>query len=97
MNVVEVQSQTVTTEYNGWSNRETWIVNLWLGGDYRYNEQLSEIVCSRRSLTIQAEALENLVRFECDGEGEYPSILVDLVNHSLAGVNWYEIVEKNQE
>lgn len=87
MKVGEMQSQTVAAKHNGWSNRETWIDNLWLGGDYRYNEQLSEIVCSRRSLTIQAEAIENLVRFECDSEGEYPSTLVDLVNHSLARVN----------
>ena len=35
MNVSEA-TQTVATEYNGWSNRETWIVNLWMTGDQGY-------------------------------------------------------------
>ena len=30
MNVAEMQSQTVATDYNGWSNYETWLVNLWM-------------------------------------------------------------------
>ena len=33
MNVAEMQSQTVATEYNGWTNRETWLTNLWLNID----------------------------------------------------------------
>ena len=95
MNVAEVQSQTVVTEYNGWSNRETWIVNLWMTGGQGYYEQLREIISSHSDLDDQAEALEDWIRFEYDGE--YSSIWADLINNSLAEVNWYEIIEKNQE
>ena len=94
MNVAEAR-QTVSTEYNGWSNRETWIVNLWMTGDQSYYEQLCEIISSHDSLDDQAEALEDWVRFEYDGE--YSSILADLINSSLAEVDWYEIIKMNQE
>ena len=95
MTSVALESSTVTTEYNGWSNRETWIVNLWMTGDQGYYEQLCEIISSHDSLDDQAEALEDWIRFEYDGE--YSSIWADLINNSLAEVSWYEIVEKNQE
>ncbi|MGB4800422.1 MAG: hypothetical protein WBP03_02810 [Candidatus Saccharimonadales bacterium] len=94
MNVSEA-AQTVATEYNGWSNRETWIVNLWMTGDQSYYEQLCEIISSHDSLDDQAEALEDWLRFEYDCE--YASVWADLANHSLARVNWCEIIENNQE
>ena len=94
MNVSEA-TQTVTTQYNGWSNRETWIVSLWMTGDQVYYEQLCEIISSHDNLDDQAEALEDWIRFEYDDE--YSSLWADLINNSLAEVNWCEIVEKNQE
>ena len=89
MNVAEVQT------YNGWTNHETWTVNLWMTNDERYYAQLCEIVASGDSLDDQAEALEDFIRFEYDGE--LSSIWADLINDSLDEVNWYEIVEVNQE
>ncbi len=94
MNVSEA-TQTVVTEYNKWSNRETRIVNLWMTGDQSYYEQLCEIISSHDSLDDQAEALKDWIRFEYDGE--YSSIWADLINNSLAEANWYEIVKMNQE
>ena len=95
MNVAEMQSQTAATEYNGWCNYETWCVNLWMTSDQSYYEQLCEIVSSHSVLNAQAEALEDWIRFEYDGE--YSSLWADLINNSLAEVDWYEIVEMNQE
>ena len=94
MNVAEA-TQTVTAGYNGWSNYETWCVNLWMTGDQGYYEQLCEIISSHDDLSGQAEALKGWIRFEYDGE--YSSIWADLINNSLAEVDWYEIVKMNQE
>ena len=92
---VSEATQTVTAKYNGWSNRETWIVNLWMTGDQSYDEQLCEIISSHDGLDDQAEALEDWSWFEYDGE--YSSIWADLINNSLAEVDWYEIVKMSQE
>lgn len=95
MNVAEIHSQTVATEYNGWSNYETWCVNLWMTSDQRYYEALCQIVSSQDDLPSKAEALEDWLRFEYDGE--CASVWADLINNSLALVNWCEIIENNQE
>jgi hypothetical protein len=80
--------------YNGWTNHETWLVNLWMTGDQSYYEQLCEIVSSGDTLDEQAEALEDFILFEYAGESS--SIWADLINDSLDEVNWREIVENNQ-
>lgn len=95
MTSVAQVSQTVTTEYNGWTNRETWLTNLWLNIDMGSYEQLQEICRKDCEVWEKAEALEDWIRFEYDGE--YSSIWADLINNSLAEVDWYEIVERNQE
>ena len=44
MTSVAQVSQTVTREYNGWCNRETWVINLWLTNDECYYEELQAII-----------------------------------------------------
>ena len=95
MHGIAEATQTVAAGYNGWSNRKAWIVNLWVTGDEGYYEQLCEILSSHDNLYDQAEALEDWIRFEYDGE--YSSIWADLINNSLAEVDWCEIVKMNQE
>lgn len=94
-NVVTTQSSMVTTEYNGWSNRETWLVNLWLTNDECYYDELCDIVKNFETTCGQAEELEGYVRriVDIDEAG----ITSDLLTASLGRVNWYEIAEANQE
>ena len=61
MNVAEVQSQTVVTEYNGWSNRETWVVNMWLTNDQCYYDELCDIIKNFDTTDEQVEELEQYV------------------------------------
>ena len=94
MTSVAQVSQTVTTEYNGWTNRETWIVNLWLTNDECYYEELQAIIKNFDS-NEQAEELEQYVHWIIDEDEA--SMTTDLLSTSLCRVSWHEIARANQE
>jgi hypothetical protein len=80
-----VERQPVkTTTYNGWSNRETWVVNLWLTNDeHTYNMVRG----------MSADEIEALVD-DCYLTGDlHPGFMSDLINSALAHVDWREIAE----
>ena len=93
MHVAEA-TQTVATEYNGWSNRETWLVNMWLTNDRCYYDELCEII-KNFDLDEQAEELERYVRFITDTDNSI-GIVGDLLNTSLGRTDWVEVVAANQ-
>lgn len=93
MHVVEA-TQTVATEYNGWSNRETWLVNMWLTNDRCHYDELCEII-KNFDLDEQAEELERYVRFITDTDNSI-GIVGDLLNTSLGRIDWVEVVAANQ-
>lgn len=96
MTSAALESQTVATECNGWSNRETWMVHLWLTNEECYYHELCAILKNFKSTDEQAEELEVYVRFIV-GVDENVGITTDLLTTSLGRVDWYEIANSNQE
>lgn len=71
--------------YNGWTNRETWLANLWL------NETL--LVDQESSLEITAEYVRELVEDMVDGDMFEHGFARDLFICALAKINYREIAE----
>jgi len=95
------------TKYNGWTNYETWCVNLWMSNDQgsdEYYRELAQETYNRAepepSFTRDEVATRNL---SDTLEGEFDErqselvgvtgVFADLLNASLSEVNWYEIAE----
>lgn len=72
------------SDYNGWSNRATWNVNLWLTCDYVAYKRFTRNHFS--SATKLATAIKALA-YELWPDGMTPD------NIPLAEVNWHEIAE----
>lgn len=84
--------------YNGWTNYETWCVNLWLTNDSDGYEWLSERAdealedCDGdedEALSVLAEALEQ--QYEEFMPESVEGVFSDLLRHALGRVEWREI------
>jgi len=88
-------------EYEGWTNRETWAVNLWLSNDEGMYNEVNEIVDNAEDREeIEngiREYVENLKEFLDSGEacGELRNMFEDI--GSMWRVNWEEIAESWKE
>jgi len=90
--------------YNGWTNYETWAVNLWLSNEepsYRYWEEVSQEVADGAEATnifTRAEQARFALadRLKAEHEEALPELqgfAGDLLNAALSEVNWGEIAE----
>lgn len=83
--------------YNGWTNYETWVVNLWLTNDSGSDERLREM--ARDCLThldgdMDDATWELAKRIEEDHDEFMPEttgVYADLLGHALRCVDWREI------
>ena len=98
MTSVAQATQTVTTEYNGWSNYETWLANLWLTNDMSGYELLRQAVGLENSTAYErSQWLKDILEEQLDDEIETPCLWRDLLSHAFRMVNWLEVIESNQE
>jgi len=89
----------ITEGYNGWKNRETWLVALWLGNTDPYTDERSrEIACRNAKLYEKADMLREFVFTICMGvdrevNGKSASMATDLLNDAIQTVDFRAIVE----
>lgn len=83
--------------YNGWSNRPTWLVKLWLDNDLDTQYQM-EWIC-RESATAQraAEKLEDYCWQQMYRNAPPSGMEADLIGYAMSQVNWLEIAEAARE
>jgi hypothetical protein len=73
------------SDYNGWKNKETWLVNVWLG------DMLAEY--QEEGLTIDAQYIQILVEELVDEFGPVTGFCSDIFNCSLYEIDYRELAE----
>lgn len=74
------------SDYNGWSNKETWCVGLWLMDHFR--DIAKENTWEKESLS---EHLEEATWEILEVKQEGGSLLLDMVQTYMHDVNWEEL------
>lgn len=70
--------------YNGWNNKETWLVNVWFG-DYLTELESENVLISEDMLREMVEEMVESLKPE--------GFLSDILNCSLGEIDYREIVE----
>ena len=79
-----------TVDFNGWSNQETWAVNLWITNNQPTYNMVTKLFGYSKDDTDFANSLEKLLWILW--EGVIPTTVVS-ENIPMLGVNWKEIAE----
>jgi hypothetical protein len=81
----------MANDYNGWTNKETWLVNVWYMGD------MPQYFADMEQFCVDALELEDSIRYiaeECEALSQLPAgLLSDFINTCWAEVNWHELAE----
>ena len=79
--------------WNGFSNEETYIVNLWLNNDETNYALLQDVLRRYEDVHSKFYYLEWEVTNLIDARDFDNGLWVDLINSALSKVNWLEIVQ----
>ena len=88
--------QDTISTYNGWSNRETWLVNLWLNNEEDNYRIILQAKNYFKSDLKRAKWIEQQLSEQLDDRINQVSLWSDLLNTAFYRVNWLEIVRNNQ-
>jgi hypothetical protein len=83
------------TTYNGWSNYETWLANLWIANDEPIHNLLVYILKKPTTVYAKAVSLAEAMRELLEDETFNVSLGSDLLQAALERVRWVEIVQHN--
>ena len=88
------------SEYNGWSNYETWLCNLWYGDSLPMLQEEQEINRENFQDPVyeMSQILESMVEEDVAMTvGDNAGFVTDAVNNFVRSVNFYEIAENQYE
>ena len=71
--------------YNGWKNKETWLVNLWLGDVFVMDQEAG--------IEITADYIKEQVEMQIENSGGVDGLVADLLNCALCEIDYQEIAD----
>ncbi len=95
----DVEEQIEDDTYNGWKNKETWLVNIWLNNDYdlhKYYLGRLKDNCNPRSSSCVRDVvyeLREMVYEMYRDEHRENGLINDLIQTSLNNVDWSRLAE----
>jgi hypothetical protein len=81
------------TTYEGWTNRATWNVNLWIDNEYPLYCEKMRFLRSSAMIAPNVAELSHRVRTFCEELFEGGKTPDMKTRADMAGVNWIEIAE----
>ena len=73
-------------KYNGWTNRATWLVNLWMSENFQ--------MIAEEGVTVDADYIRDYIEdFLCMESPDPSGFVQDLIAGALAEVNYFELAE----
>lgn len=79
-------------EYNGWTNRETWAVALWIDNEQRLQAKALELAKENKGQRELADAIESWLDDYFNQNWVQARTMREDIG-SLYRVNWWEIAE----
>ena len=81
-------------DYNGWTNKPTWAVALWINNDQGLQEMVIEAARNDKDDSyLLADWLQDQFADELNPIAEDASMYADLLNWALAYVDWKSLAE----
>ena len=78
-------------DYNGWTNKETWLVNIW------YMDSMPDYFADADQYHVEADELREAVQYiaeESEALSQLPAgLLSDFISTCWADVNWYVLAQ----
>jgi hypothetical protein len=83
------------TKYNGWTNYETWVTNLWINNDLALCNYLKSLVRSNRTLSGKATDLAWMMHEMFEENSFNDKLVLDLLRAAYDRIRWVEIIQHN--
>jgi len=84
----------MSEKYNGWSNYETWCINLWMDNEEGTYEHFQQLAINADDVY---ELSQQIKEYHEDAAstvlGDHAGVMADLLRGALSEVNWQEIAK----
>lgn len=87
----ETKQKTQEQKYNGWTNYETWNVQLWLENGEAESDEIRRLAKENKDPYELSKKIRDYI--EEASPLDEASLYADLLNSAFSNVNWYEIAK----